>query len=306
MNTALTLSGSEALSSGQFSTFQALEKTMTPTTSLTLWVGSSHSLYLTRWSQFYKQIKLWLQQLLKILKNSSLVLWYGYVSEKLSLNIDTALEKLDFYVVTHSHCECNVCVCVCTQHQLHLAAPSKHQGLSGLQNSFAGCYVFKQQQKRGNEQSALLQYVKCIWDKDEAVKTFWLVLLSGMPTMWLYRHSYIRHTGLHSWAFSLLCAACLCHDGSARCTYFIYVWAKYQKSEFFKDNCVCSLSTCIRLLWCVSSTYPADRGERCATDYLSIEVCKQHARGFSSEALHLGLEGRGCAETCCIKGFATI
>lgn len=110
-----------------------------------------------------------------------------------------------------------------------------------------------------------------------------------MPTVWLYRDSYARLMVYTAGPSAFLCCMPL---SWWKCQMYIYMWAKCQKSEFFKDNCACSLSVCIRLLWCVSSTYLADREERCATGYLSIEMCKQHARGFSSWALYLGLKGQ--------------
>lgn len=64
---------------------------------------------------------------------------------------------------------------------------------------------------------------------------------SYMPTMWQrsYRDGYMRH----SWSFCLFCAACLCHDGSARCICELSA----RSQNFSKDNCACSLTLMCQL-----------------------------------------------------------
>lgn len=83
-------------------------------------------------------------------------------------------------------------------------------------------------------------------------------------TMWCKWHDYIRHMASHSCSFCLVWAACLCHDGSARCT---YRWSQVSgarisfSSFFFKDICVRYLSVSQAQLWGDGTTCLIDSGK---------------------------------------------
>lgn len=118
-----------------------------------------------------------------------------------------------------------------------------------------------------------------------------------VPTVWLYTDSCVRLMGLHSWAFSLCRAACLCHDGSAKCQMYVYMRAKCQES---KDNCACSLGMCFD----VSAPHTGLTGRkdvRLATR--QVACANSTARRFSSWALEKSEKVQNAAAS---QGFATL
>lgn len=70
----------------------------------------------------------------------------------------------------------------------------------------------------------------------------------------------------------------------------VYMWVKCQKSKFFKDNCACSLSMCIRLHFDVSASHTwltGRKDRRLATCQLKCanSMPEEHQQ-------YLGLKGR--------------